>query len=589
MNLFAVVNPSGQFFSSIDTPEGKFQSSISLGETSVVSSADGGIAETPFVDDMNLQRLADEQPDAGASPRLAELTANPTVITVGILVDNTINENLDVFGLVDFLIGVANDSYQNSGLDIRFDVVAVVNYQPYISYVDMSTTLDWITCGSASCSPTSGINRDVRNWRDTNKADMVAQLVFRGTDAGICGMGQLPSDSFNITNRNNLIQYTYSVSAVFLPSSGSSCPGIVVAHEMGHNFGLFHDRETLSGQGWSGYPAPVYDYAFGYKVDGVFGTTMSYISSNYQLFYLSNPNFSYNGYPIGVPIGQPTPAFAARAVGNVMSYYGNIYDPVSVSHTVTASASAGASISPSGAVNVEEGQSLVFSLTLQQGYFIQGVTGCSGTLAGSAYTTGAIFSDCSVAAQFSVIVAPSTPQIINTDYGNGEIYISVSVDDDGGSPITSYAATCTDGTTQYTGTSSTSRITVSGLTNGVGYSCSVTATNAAGTSTSSASSPPIIPATLPDAPSIDSIAPGNGQAVITFAPAADNGSSITGNIAACFGDSVFFASSATSPITVSGLTNGVSYVCAMIAINDVGAGPAAVTEPVTPVAPPPGC
>ena len=46
-----------------------------------------------------------------------------------------------------------------------------------------------------------------------------------------------------------------------------------------------------------------------------------------------------------------------------MSYYGNIYDPVTVSHTVTASASAGGSISPSGAVNVEEGQSLVFSLT----------------------------------------------------------------------------------------------------------------------------------------------------------------------------------------------------------------------------------
>ena len=93
----------------------------------------------------------------------------------------------------------------------------------------------------------------------------------------------------------------------------------------------------------------------------------------------------------------------------------------------------------------------------------------------------------------------------------------------------------------------------------------------------------------PDAPTIDSIAAGDGQAVITFTPGDDNGSPITGYIGACFGDSVFFASSATSPITVSGLTNGESYVCAVRAINDVGAGPAAVTEPVTPVAPPPGC
>ena len=32
----------------------------------------------------------------------------------------------------------------------------------------------------------------------------------------------------------------------------------------------------------------------------------------------------------------------------------------------------------------------------------------------------------------------------------------------------------------------------------------------------------------PDAPTIDSIEPGNGQAVITFTPGADNGSPITG-------------------------------------------------------------
>ena len=91
--------------------------------------------------------------------------------------------------------------------------------------------------------------------------------------------------------------------------------------------------------------------------------------------------------------------------------------------------------------------------------------------------------------------APSAPQITNTDYGDEEIYLTVSVADDGGSTISSYTATCTDGTTQYTGTSSTSRITVSGLTNGVGYSCSVTATNAAGTSPESASvlgSPPAL-------------------------------------------------------------------------------------------------
>ena len=95
------------------------------------------------------------------------------------------------------------------------------------------------------------------------------------------------------------------------------------------------------------------------------------------------------------------------------------------------------------------------------------------------------------------LVVPSTPQITNTGYGNEEIYLTVS--DSGGSLIARYTATCTDGTSQYTGTSSTARITISGLTNGVSYRCSVTATNAAGTSAPSTSSPPITPDPAPAA------------------------------------------------------------------------------------------
>ena len=105
--------------------------------------------------------------------------------------------------------------------------------------------------------------------------------------------------------------------------------------------------------------------------------------------------------------------------------------------------------------------------------------------------------DLTASYQITAASAPSTPQIVSTDYGDEEIYLSVSVANNGGSAITSYAATCTDGTADYTGTSTTSRITVSGLTNGVSYSCSVTATNAAGMSTSSASSPSIAPEYIP--------------------------------------------------------------------------------------------
>jgi len=76
---------------------------------------------------------------------------------------------------------------------------------------------------------------------------------------------------------------------------------------------------------------------------------------------------------------------------------------------------------------------------------------------------------------------------------DGKIILTVSVSDNGGTDITGYEATCTDGTNTFTGTSTSSPITVSGLTNDVAYTCTVTATNSVGTSSPSAATDPITP------------------------------------------------------------------------------------------------
>ncbi len=88
---------------------------------------------------------------------------------------------------------------------------------------------------------------------------------------------------------------------------------------------------------------------------------------------------------------------------------------------------------------------------------------------------------------------PDTPTITRTDYGDGKIYLYVSVSDDGGSAITEYTATCNDGSTAYAGVAEDSTVTVTGLTNDVAYTCTVTATNSAGTSPASAATDPITP------------------------------------------------------------------------------------------------
>jgi hypothetical protein len=92
---------------------------------------------------------------------------------------------------------------------------------------------------------------------------------------------------------------------------------------------------------------------------------------------------------------------------------------------------------------------------------------------------------------------PSAPQITSIEPGNGQVSISVSVADNGDSPITSYSAYCIGSTGYHLGTSPTSPITVSGLANGVSYVCLVTATNDGGTSPASALSEPVTPVAPP--------------------------------------------------------------------------------------------
>ena len=108
-------------------------------------------------------------------------------------------------------------------------------------------------------------------------------------------------------------------------------------------------------------------------------------------------------------------------------------------------------------------------------------------------STGSSAASAAVVATPNVPSAPGVPTISRTDYGDGEIYLHVTVADNGGSAITGYTATCSDGVTSYTGSSSSSPVTVSGLVNDTAYYCSVTATNAIGISALSASTSSITP------------------------------------------------------------------------------------------------
>lgn len=172
----------------------------------------------------------------------------------------------------------------------------------------------------------------------------------------------------------------------------------------------------------------------------------------------------------------------------------------------------------------------------------------------------------------------------------------------GGTPVTSYTieyspspyTTWAIATTSPSSCTTTS-CTVTGLTNGTSYEFQVAAINNAGTGPYSAASSPAVPSTTPGAPTgLTCSSAASTQSVLTWtAPASNGGATITGYEVQYSSDGgstwSTATSSATSPYTLTGLTNGTTYECQVAAINPSGTGafsaPASFVPSTTPSAP----
>jgi Fibronectin type III domain len=80
-----------------------------------------------------------------------------------------------------------------------------------------------------------------------------------------------------------------------------------------------------------------------------------------------------------------------------------------------------------------------------------------------------------------IVTAPAAPTAVVASIGNASVSLAFTAPtSDGGTPITTYVATCTASDTSLTGSATSSPVAVTGMANGTVYSCSVAARNSVG-------------------------------------------------------------------------------------------------------------
>ncbi len=218
------------------------------------------------------------------------------------------------------------------------------------------------------------------------------------------------------------------------------------------------------------------------------------------------------------------------------------------------------------------------------------VTSCtvSGLFNGTSYTfvvaasnTTGTSSPSQATLSVTPLPVPGSPSNPLATAGPASAVVTWSAPAAGSSAVGSYTATASPGGKTCNALAPVTTCTISGLTNGTSYTFTVIATNNAGSSPPTSPSAAVIPADVPSVPPAVTASKSDGSVVVSWGASTPNGSAVTGYAVTSSPSSAGCTSTATT-CTVTGLTNGTSYVFSVTATNRAGKSQAGLAPAVTP-------